>query len=168
MYIRVFDLIGPLHIVDVHADLVVEFGRQLGGVGFDFWENNPSPELPVLQQQHGLVDHLLFCRDWLQFVQVHTLTHTHKQRSAQLITSNQTDVEQDVNIIGSPKSARELSGLCPRKKLQADLHEAGDAHDCLVGLIEHLPPGEDAARRLGVVYFLGQEVGDVSHGPVSV
>lgn len=25
--LRVFDLIGPLHVVDVHADLVVEFGR---------------------------------------------------------------------------------------------------------------------------------------------
>lgn len=49
-----------------------------------------------------------------------------------------------------------------------DLHEAGDAHDGLVGLVKHLPPGEHAARRPGVLRLLGQEVGDVGHGPVGV
>lgn len=81
-FLRVFDFIGPLHVVDVHADLVVEFGRQLGGIGVDVWENDPRPKLPVLQQQHGLVDQSLLTGDRLQFVQVHTLTHTHTHRSA--------------------------------------------------------------------------------------
>jgi len=75
--LRVFDLIGPLHIVDVHADLVVEFGRQLRGVGGDVREHNSRPELPVLQQHHGLVDQSLLAGDRLQFVQVHTLQHKH-------------------------------------------------------------------------------------------
>lgn len=73
MSLRVFDLIGPLHIVDVHADLVVEFSWQLGGVRRDVGEHNPRPELPVLQQHHGLVDQPFLCGDRLQFVQVHTL-----------------------------------------------------------------------------------------------
>ncbi len=87
MSLRVFDLIGPLYVVDVHADLVVEFGRQLGGVEVDVREDNPSPELPVLQQQHGLVDQSLLAGDWLQFVQVHTLTHT--GRSGHVIFTHQ-------------------------------------------------------------------------------
>lgn len=81
-FLRVFDFIGPLHVVDVHADLVVEFGRQLGGIGVDVWENDPRPKLPVLQQQHGLVDQSLLTGDRLQFVQVHTLTHTYTQISS--------------------------------------------------------------------------------------
>lgn len=52
--------------------------------------------------------------------------------------------------------------------LNTDLHEAGDTHDGLVGLVEHLPPGDGAARRPGLLHFLGQEVGDVGHGPVGV
>lgn len=77
--LRVFDLVGPLHVVDVHADLVVEFGGQLGGIGVKVQEHNPCPELPVLQQQHGLVDHSLLAGDRLQFVQVNTLAHTHTE-----------------------------------------------------------------------------------------
>lgn len=58
------------------------------------------------------------------------------------------------------------SGCVPA--LYTDLHEAGDAHNGLVGLVEHLPPGEDAARRPGVVRLLGQEAGEVVHGPAGV
>lgn len=50
----------------------------------------------------------------------------------------------------------------------AHLHEAGDAHDGLVGLVEHLPPGEGGARGPGVVRLLGQEVREVGNGPVGV
>ncbi len=78
--LRVFDLIGPLHVVDVHTDLVVEFGWQLRGDGVNIREDDPRPELPVLQQQHGLVDQPFLTGDWLQFVQVHTLTHTHTHK----------------------------------------------------------------------------------------
>ncbi len=53
-------------------------------------------------------------------------------------------------------------------RLQAHLHEAGDTHNGLIGLIEHLPPGEGAAPWLGVLCLLGQEVGDVGHSPASV
>lgn len=52
--------------------------------------------------------------------------------------------------------------------LFTDLHEARDAHYGLVGLVEHLPPGEGAARRPGVIRLPWQEVGDVGHGPVGV
>ena len=51
---------------------------------------------------------------------------------------------------------------------ETDLHEAGDAHDGLVGLVEHFPPREDAAGRPTVVHLLRQEVGNVGHGPVGV
>ncbi len=57
--------------------------------------------------------------------------------------------------------------LAVQLALNTDLHETRDTHDGLVGLVEHLPPGEDAARP-GVLRLLGQEVGDVSHGPVGV
>lgn len=50
----------------------------------------------------------------------------------------------------------------------AHLHEAGDTQDGLVRLIEHLPPGEGAVRPLGVLGLLGQESGDVGHGPAGV
>ncbi|TNN33038.1 Replicase polyprotein 1a [Liparis tanakae] len=49
--------------------------------------------------------------------------------------------------------------------VDTDLHEAGDAHDGLVGLVEHLLPGEAAGGR-GLL--LGQEVGDVIRGPAGV
>ena len=52
--------------------------------------------------------------------------------------------------------------------LSSDLHEAGDAHDGLVCLVEHLPPGEGAARGRGRSCLPGQEVGHVGHGPVSL
>lgn len=73
MSLRVFDLIGSLHVVDVHADLVVEFSRQLGGIGGDVRKHNPRPELPVLQQHHRLVYQSLLTGDRLQFVQVNAL-----------------------------------------------------------------------------------------------
>lgn len=52
--------------------------------------------------------------------------------------------------------------------LDTDLHEVGDAHDGLIGLVEHIPPGEVAAWWLLVICLLGQEAGDVLYGPVRV
>lgn len=66
--LRIFDLVCPLHVVDVHTDLVLELWGEIGGVGVDTSENDPGPELPVLQQHHGFVDHSLLTGNWLQLV----------------------------------------------------------------------------------------------------
>lgn len=47
-----------------------------------------------------------------------------------------------------------------------DLHELRYTHDGLVRLIEHLPPGEGAVTLSH--WLIGQEVGDISHSPISV
>lgn len=59
----IFNLVGPLHIINVHADLVVDFGRKLSAVaGGDIGEHDSSPESLVVQKPHGLIDQpLLIC-----------------------------------------------------------------------------------------------------------
>lgn len=66
--LRIFDLVCPLHVVDVHTDLVLELWGEIGGVAVDTSEDDPGPELPVLQQHHGFVDHSLLTGNWLQLV----------------------------------------------------------------------------------------------------
>ena len=46
--IPVFNLVGALNIVDVHADLVVDIGRKVSAVGLHVWEHDSRPELPVV------------------------------------------------------------------------------------------------------------------------
>lgn len=70
----ILDLIGPLDVVNVHSDLVLNVMGQLGTARSDSCEHNPSPELPLIQQLHGLVDEPDFCWNGLQLVQVDTLT----------------------------------------------------------------------------------------------
>lgn len=73
-HLPVFNLICPLHIIDVHADLVVDVGRQVGAVGpVDVRKHNSGPEFLVVQETHGLVDQSLLISYRLQLVQVHTL-----------------------------------------------------------------------------------------------
>lgn len=70
----VLDLVGPFNIIDVHADFVVDVGRQVRAVAMgDVGEHNACPELLVFKQTHGFVDQALLVCDWLQFVQVDTL-----------------------------------------------------------------------------------------------
>lgn len=69
----IFDLIRPLHIVNVHADLVLDVMGQLDTVGGNPGEHDSSPELPLIQQLHGLVDEPNLCCDWFHLVQVDTL-----------------------------------------------------------------------------------------------
>lgn len=69
----VLDLVGALHIIDVHADLVVDVGRQVGRVGLHVRKHYPSPKLAVIQQMHGLVYQTLLISHRLQLIQVHTL-----------------------------------------------------------------------------------------------
>lgn len=69
----ILDLIRPLHIVNVHSDLVLDMMGQLGTAGSNSREHDSSPELPVIQQLHGFVDEPNFCRYWLQLIQVDTL-----------------------------------------------------------------------------------------------
>lgn len=73
-YLPILDLIGPLDIVNVHSDLVLHVMGQLHTVRSEPCEHNPSPELPLIQQLHGLVDESDFCWNGLQLVQVDTLT----------------------------------------------------------------------------------------------
>lgn len=69
----IFDLIRPLHIVNVHPDLVLDVTGQRDTAGANSGEHNASPELPVVQQLHGFVDEPHFCCYWFQLVQVDTL-----------------------------------------------------------------------------------------------
>lgn len=70
----VLDLVGSLHVIDVHTDLVVDVRREVGAVAAsDVRKHDPGPKLLVVQQTHGLVDQTLFIGHWLQFVQIHTL-----------------------------------------------------------------------------------------------
>lgn len=70
----VFDLVSPLHVIDVHANFVVDIGRQVCAVvTSNVREHNPSPELLVIQETHGLVDQAFLVSNRLQLVQVHTL-----------------------------------------------------------------------------------------------
>ena len=69
----ILDLIRPLHIVDIHPDLVLDVMGQLDTARSNSSEHDPSPELPLIQQLHGLVDEQNLCCHWFQLVQVHTL-----------------------------------------------------------------------------------------------
>lgn len=70
----IFDLVCSLHIINVHTDLIVDFGRQVGAVAMgDVRKHNPSPELLVVQKSHGFIDQSLLVSYWLQLVQIHTL-----------------------------------------------------------------------------------------------
>lgn len=81
--VPVLDLVGAFHVVDVHADLVVDVGRELGAVGPDVREDDPGPELPVVQQPHGFVHQPLLVRHRLQLIQVHTLHQGKTHRAAE-------------------------------------------------------------------------------------
>lgn len=70
----IFNLVRPLHIINVHTDLVVDFGRQLCTVArINIRKDDPGPESLVVQKPHGLIDQPLLICYWLQFVEVHTL-----------------------------------------------------------------------------------------------
>lgn len=70
----IFNLVRPLHIINVHTNLVVDFGRQLCTVArINIRKHDSSPESLVVQKPHGLIDQSLLICYWLQFVEVHTL-----------------------------------------------------------------------------------------------
>lgn len=70
----IFNLVGPLHIINIHADLVVDFGRQLCAVArINIRKHDSGPEPLMVQKPHGLIDQPLLVCYWLQFVEVHTL-----------------------------------------------------------------------------------------------
>lgn len=70
----IFDLVRPLHIINVHSNFVVDIGRQVCAViTSNVRKHNPSPELLVVQKTHGLVDQAFLISNGLQLVQVHTL-----------------------------------------------------------------------------------------------
>lgn len=69
----VLDLVCALHVINVHADLVVDVGRQVRRVGLHVRKHYPSPKLAVIQQTHGLVYQTLLIGHRLQLIQVHTL-----------------------------------------------------------------------------------------------
>lgn len=70
----IFNLVRPLHIINVHTDFVVNFGRQLCAVArINIRKHDSGPEPLVVQKPHGLIDQPLLVCYWLQFVEVHTL-----------------------------------------------------------------------------------------------
>lgn len=69
----ILNFICPLHIVNVHSDLVLDMMGKLHAARSDSSEHNPSPELPLIQQLHGLVDKPDFCCYRFELVQVDTL-----------------------------------------------------------------------------------------------
>lgn len=70
----ILNFICPLHIVNVHSDLVLDMMGKLHAARSDSSEHNTSPELPLIQQLHGLVDEPDFCCYRFELVQVDTLT----------------------------------------------------------------------------------------------
>lgn len=69
----IFNFVSPLHIINVHADFVVDVWWQIGTVATDVGKHDSSPELLVIQEAHGLVDQSLFISYWLQLIQIDTL-----------------------------------------------------------------------------------------------
>lgn len=45
----ILDLIRPLHIVNIHPDLVLDVMGQLNTARSNSSEHDPSPELPLIQ-----------------------------------------------------------------------------------------------------------------------
>lgn len=77
--LRILDFIRPLHIVNVHSDLVLDMRGQLSTVWSDPSEDDSSPELPLIQQLHGLVNEPDLSCYGFQLVQVDTLTEEQPQ-----------------------------------------------------------------------------------------
>jgi len=77
--VPVLDLVGAGDIVDIHADLVSDVRRQAviggggGGGGVRHQEDHARPELPILDQLQGPVDHLALGLRSLQLVERETL-----------------------------------------------------------------------------------------------
>lgn len=69
----ILDFICPLHIVNVHSDLVLDMRGQLNTARSNSSEHYTSPELSLIQQLHGLVDEPNFCCYRFKLVQVDTL-----------------------------------------------------------------------------------------------
>ncbi len=87
----ILDLVGALHVIDVHADLVVDVGRQVGRVGLHVRKHYPSPKLAVIQQMNWLVYQALLISHRLQLIQVHTLQGRMKINSLSERSRGQAD-----------------------------------------------------------------------------
>lgn len=66
-------LVGALHRIDVHADLVLDMRGHARGPGIHVSEDEPSPKLVLLQQVQGLMGHLGLIRVRYKLVQVDAL-----------------------------------------------------------------------------------------------
>lgn len=69
----ILDLVGPFHIINVHAYLVFHMLRKVCAVRSHSSEDYASPEPPFIQKLQGLVNETDFCGHRLQFVQVDAL-----------------------------------------------------------------------------------------------
>lgn len=72
-YAPVLYLVGALHRIDVHADLVLDMRGHAHGPGIHVSKDDPSPKLVLLQQMQGLVGHLGLVRVRYKLIQVDTL-----------------------------------------------------------------------------------------------
>lgn len=57
-YTPVLYLVGALHRINVHADLVLDMLGRARGPGIHVSKDDPSPKLVLLQQVQGLMGHL--------------------------------------------------------------------------------------------------------------
>ncbi len=69
----IFNLVCALHIVDVHADLVIDVWGKFSAVGLNVQKHNSRPKFSVVQENHGLIHHFLLCAHRFKFIQVYTL-----------------------------------------------------------------------------------------------
>lgn len=69
----IFNLVCAFHVVDIHADFVIDVWWKFQGVVLYVQEHNSCPELSVIQETHGLIHQFLLCAHRFKFIQVYTL-----------------------------------------------------------------------------------------------
>lgn len=67
------DFVGALHLVDIHADGVLDVSGGVAGVGREVFEHHPRPEPLLLQQLQRLAHQVALGGGRLKLVQVQTL-----------------------------------------------------------------------------------------------
>lgn len=72
-YWPVLDLVGALHRVNVHTDLVLDVRGYTCGPGIHVHEDHAGPKLVLLQQVQGLMGHLGLIRVSHKLIQVYAL-----------------------------------------------------------------------------------------------
>lgn len=72
-FIPVFDLVGALHSINIHADFELNMRWDAGGPGIHIYKDKTCPELAVLQEVQGPVSYCVLIRQSHKLIQDHTL-----------------------------------------------------------------------------------------------